>query len=373
MKETRRGKRRKRREEKRLKFTKPIEEIATLENFYKAAKLIIKLVSWKPSVQRFILSILFKIKKAKEIVLKGKEFRQGFICFNIRERGKSREIQSLHLMERFIQKWLCLFVLNPVFLKTVIKENSASQKQKGTLFAAQTFEKHIRKFLKKHENGYILLIDFKKYFGNIKHEPLIRFYEENVSDERLRTMLIKSITAYEEGLGLGSEISQFNAIIYINKIDHYIKQHFKYYGRYMDDSYIICEDKEKLKKFSEKLFRKYEELGIIINKKKTNIVPIKSHFTFLKTRYKVTDEKIYKKPSRSSITRARKRFKKMANLVNKGEMTQEEMHRAVVSWAGSMKHRHARRSVYKIKKEIKNALRLQHNERGICDGDSVRK
>ena len=358
MKQTRRGKRRERKELKRQVPAVKIEEIATLQNLYVAAKQAVKLLTWKQSVQRFLISILFKIFRAKRDLINGVDIRQGFICFNISERGKPREIQSLHFFERFIQKFIFIFALKR-FLKTLIKENSASQKGKGTLFAQQTFEKHLREFLRKYGTGYILLIDFSKYFENIKHEPLIDFYTKHFEDERLKSLLIKAVTAYEKGLGLGSELSQFNAIIYANKIDHFVKNNFKYYGRYMDDPYIISEDKEKLKNFSKILFEKYKELGIVVNEKKTKIISLKTCFSFLKTRYKIIkNNKILKKPARSSITRARKRFKKMVNFVNNGEMSFNELRQAFDSWAGSMKRRNARRSVYKIKKEIQNALRI---------------
>ena len=357
---SRRSKRRERRALKRQKPPENIKQIANLETLYKAVKQSTRLVSWKQSVQRFNINILFKIHSLKTDLLKGKDIRKGFTHFYICERGKRREIQSLKFSERVIQKAVCSEILNPRFAGSFIKENSASQIGKGTLFASRTLENHLREFLRKHKSGYILTIDFSKYFENIKHRPLIDFYNKNLSDEKVKKLVIRFITAYEKGLGLGSETSQFNAILYVNKIDHYIKHNFKYYGRYMDDSYIISEDKEKLKNFSKILFQMYSDLGIVINLKKTKIVPLTQHFKFLKTRYKIVGNKIIKKPSRESITRARRRFRRMIRLYNNGKMTAEEIKRAFDSWRGSMLHRNARKSVYKIEKELKHALCLQH-------------
>ena len=127
----------------------------------------------------------------------------------------------------------------------------------------------------------------------------------------------------------------------------------------MDDSYIFCEDKEKLKEFLKILKEKYSELGIIVNENKTRIVPLTQHFVFLKTRYKIGENnKIIKKPCQSSITRARKRFRRMIKLYNAGVMTADEIMRAFYSWRGSMIRRNARKSVYKIEKELKHALCL---------------
>ena len=52
----------------------------------------------------------------------------------------------------------------------------------------------------------------------------------------------------EVGLGLGSQISQVSALMYPNKLDHYIKEELRIqaYGRYMDDGYLVHESKEHL-------------------------------------------------------------------------------------------------------------------------------
>lgn len=368
---SRRSKRRERRQQKREKPPEDITQIANMQILYNATKKTSRLVRWKQSVQRFNIHILFKIHRLKNDILAGKDIRKGYTKFFIYERGKKREIQSLKFSERIVQSVVCSEILMSRFGTSFIKENTASQIGKGTLFASRLLEKHLRQFLQKHKKGYILTIDFSKYFENIQHKPLIDFYKKNLTDEKIKKMIIGFITSYDKGLGLGSETSQFNAILYVNKIDHFIKHHFKYYGRYMDDSYIICEDKEKLKEFTKILFQMYSDIGIIVNEKKTRIVPLTQHFTFLKTRYKIVGNKIIKKPSRSSITRARRRFKKMILLMQRGVLTPEEIKRAFDSWRGSMIHRHARKVLYKIEKEIKHAICLQLNNGRICDDNSV--
>jgi len=358
---SRRSKRRERRALKRQKPPENIEQIANLQTLYNGVKKSSRLVGWKQSVQRFNINILFKIHKLKNELLAGKDIRKGLTKFYISERGKKREIQSSKFSERVVNKILCSEILTPRFAPAFIKENSASQKGKGTSFANRTLENHLREFLRKYEHGYILTVDFSRYFENIQHQPLIDFYNKNLSDEKVKKLVINFITAYKKGLGLGSETSQFNAILYVSKIDRYIKRNFKYYGRYMDDSYIICEDKEKLKEFSEILFKMYSDLGIIVNPKKTKIVPLTQGFIFLKTRYKITaNNKIIKKPCRSSITRTRRRLKRMVRLFRNGEMSAEEIKHSFESSRGSMLRRNARKSMYKIKKELEHDLCLQH-------------
>jgi len=54
---------------------------------------------------------------------------------------------------------------------------------------------------------------------------------------------------YEErSLGLGSQTSQLFALLTLNEVDHFIKEtlHIKYYGRYMDDLYLMHGDSQYL-------------------------------------------------------------------------------------------------------------------------------
>ncbi len=47
------------------------------------------------------------------------------------------------------------------------------------------------------------------------------------------------------GIPIGNQSSQVYALLYLNELDHYVKEvlRMRYYGRYMDDFYIICESK----------------------------------------------------------------------------------------------------------------------------------
>ena len=349
---SRRSARRERRQAKREKNKKDytMEDVATNSVLYKSFWLSCKQVMFKESVQRYRLNLFFKNYELKEKMLNGEDVVQKLISFWRFDRGKARFIQSMLFPTRVSQKAIAVDILQPEYFKRLIKENSASQKGKGLSFAAKVFEGQIREFLKKHQAGYILLIDFTKYFENIDHDKIIEFYKKNFKDERLVNYFIQSIKCYDKGLGLGSEISQFNAIIYLNTIDHYIKSCFKYYGRYMDDSYIIHSDKKELENFLEELKVLYSDYKVVLNPKKTKIFSFKQHFTFLKTRHKITDEKIVKKPARSCIVRERRRLKKQIKLHEKGVLTFEQINRSFVSWRGSMKHRNARKSVFEMEK-----------------------
>lgn len=361
---SRRSKRRERRNLKRsaakekLKQYDNFEQVASLKSLYFAAKKASNGVKWKASVQRYLLSILFKISRTRKDLLKGKDIRQGFIEFDICERGKARHIKSVHFAERVVQKSICSNALYPVLTSNVIYDNCASQKGKGTHFAAKRLEKHLRWFYKRYgRDGYILLIDFKGYFESIPHDIVKNNYRKIFTDERLLKLADSFVDAFgDRGLGLGSETSQINAVAHINHIDHYIKEQKRLhcYGRYMDDSYILHQSKEYLQELLKELDVLYQAYGVTVNKKKTKIISLKDGFVYLKTKYRITETgKIIKEPCGASVTRQRRKMKRQAGLVAKGLMTSTDVLIGLVSWIGSMIHRHSRKTVFNMKKLYK--------------------
>ncbi|MBR1625541.1 MAG: RNA-directed DNA polymerase [Bacteroidales bacterium] len=348
-----------------------IENVASYKSLYEATKKASNGVRFKASVQRGLLTILFRIAKQRKQLLEEKDVRQGFIEFDICERGKVRHIRSVHFAERVIQKSLCNNVLYPVLTNGLIYDNSASQKGKGTLFAQQRLIYHLQEYYKKYGcEGYILNIDFKKYFDSIKHDSVKENLQKHFKDEKLLNLTFSFVDAFgERGLGLGSETSQINAVAHINAIDHYIKEtkRCKYYGRYMDDSYIISPSKEFLQELISDLEQKYVKYGIEVNKKKTQIRKISNGFTFLKTKFYLTKTgRIIKKPCRVSITRERRKLKKQARFFNEGILTIEELEQSYQSWRGSMKYRNARRTVHNM-----DILYNKLFERSIEDGKNI--
>lgn len=354
---TRRQKRYERRMQKRV--NKKLEKVGgnlnfnqlcNFETLYISAFKAAKGVRWKISVQRYLINVLVNTVKLQRKLEKLKDVRHGFIKFVINERGKIRHISSVHFKERVVQKALCLFVLSPVISRSLITDNGASQKGKGTLYAIRRLTTQLRKFYKRYgTEGYVLLIDFKSYFDNINHKKLKEVLLKFIKDEKILKYTFDFIDAFGDiGLGLGSETSQISAIVFINDIDHFIKENLrvKAYGRYMDDSYIILPYKNSLETILNCLEKKYCEYGIRLNKKKTYITDLKHGFTFLKTRFYFTESGyIIQKVCRESIVRERRKLKRQAKLYQKGIMTLNDINTSFQAWLGSLKYKNSKRSV----------------------------
>lgn len=365
---TRREKRRERRylsrEIKKLNFLKKYNDFSILTNFknlYESAIKASKGVKWKSSVQRYLNSILIRIFNTQQDLFNRRDIRKGFIEFKINERGKTRDIKSVHFSERVVQKNLCKNILYPLFTRSLIYDNSASQKYKGTHFSLHRLQKHLSEYYRKYGNeGYILLIDFSKYLENIDHTILKHYYRKFIFDKDILKYVDLFVDAFgDKGLGLGSETSQLHAILFPNYIDHYIKEvlKIKYYGRYMDDSYILCNDKVRLNKILDILKSLYSKFNIIVNTKKTHIFKIKNYFTFLKTRFRVLNSgKILKRPCRKYITFERRKLKKLIKMFENKVITLQQISINLISWIGSMSKRNANKTIYNMYKTAYNRI-----------------
>lgn len=353
-KEGRYQRRKAKREERRLELleTYNFKRVINPDSLYRAMKQARRGVFWKASVQRYNMNFLRNILQTSKDLEAGKDVRKGFIEFDIIERGKARHIRSVHFSERVVQKSLCTNALIPLLTRSLIHDNGASIKDKGIHFAMQRLKGQLTQHFNEHgADGYVLLADFKGYFDNILHEPIRDIYTNAFGeDEQLLSLAMLFVYAFgEKGLGLGSESSQIDAVVYSSSNDHYIKEVLlcKCYGRYMDDSEFICVSKEQAEHIISVMIGKYAEKGIIVSQKKTTIVKLTRGFTFLKTHFSLEPTgRIVTRPSRESAVRQRRKLKKFKKFLDAGEMTLTEIRNSYMSWRGYIAHTNSRRTVH---------------------------
>ena len=148
---------------------------------------------------------------------------------------------------------------------------------------------HLRKYYRgngQSNGGYIIFGDGHDYFASQRHEIVRKNMDEALTDKRVVNLTMTFIDPVPRGLSLGSQVNQINAVAYANKIDHYIKEKLrcKYYGRYMDDWYVIVRTKEEAKHILKVVSDMYAEIGITMNRKKTTIIKLSRPFTWLQDR-----------------------------------------------------------------------------------------
>lgn len=355
------------------------ELICDANNLYKAYLASIKGSKWKESTQRFMMNYLRNIFSIQED-LANRTLQNGKVEeFSLSERGRVRPITSIQIRDRIVRHVLCDEVLIPKVRQHVIYDNCASLKGRGISHQRDRFEVHLRKYYRQYGNdGWILFGDFSKFYDNIIHEvakqELLKLFDNDefldwllslifdgfkmdvsyMSDEEYATCMSDVFNKLEyrtvptqlltgekwmyKSVNIGDQLSQVIGIYYPYPIDNYVKyvRRQKFYGRYMDDWYIMSPDKDELEDILTKICEIGKDLGIHINLKKTRIVKISSTYKFLQVKYSLTkDGKIIKRINPNRVTAMRRKLKKLAIKVQTGEIPYENVENMFRGWMGS--------------------------------------
>lgn len=314
-----------------------LEELTTLDKLNDAFTECSRISQWKENTQRYKTALLINNTQLQEDLRNGTYRTSPTNGFMLCERGKMRHIEAPAIRDRVIQKVLCKYILVPELSKPLIYDNYASLKNRGTSFARKRIAVLLRKFIKEFgEDGYILQIDIKRYFDSIDHDVLKELVHKRIHESPEIMQLIDHIidSSMDKGLNLGSEAPQIFAIYYLSPIDTYAKtvRGVKYYGRYMDDIFILSNSKQELRDILEGIKEQLKTLKLEINEKKTNITKLRRGFTFMQIKYNVAGGKIAKRPTHSKIVRERRRLKKYKYLYDKGIIGELQIRNAYRSW-----------------------------------------
>ena len=309
---------------------------------YEAGTKAINSASFKYQTQLFetnhLLETAMLLKDLKEWKYKPTKGRK----FVIKERGKIRNITTNGMIDKTINHLICDEILSPAISPYLIYDNGASQKNKGVGFHRKRLEVHLHQYYRKYKSndGYVLLIDFSGYYASIPHNLClknIQSFLKNVDpgEAQITLWILKNIfevfnidNKNGRGVDIGSQPSQNIGISYPTKIDNYIKivKGIKYYGRYTDDMYIIHRDKDFLKQLLKEIKEIADNLGLIINPKKTHLCKLSQPFRVLQLQYKLTETgRVVRKIHSKSITRERRRLKAYKRLLDKERLTYNEI------------------------------------------------
>ena len=87
----------------------------------------------------------------------------------------------------------------------------------------------------------------RHFFASIDHDKL----KEKLKRLDLEPIVFDLLCTYidsTDGLPLGYQTSQLFALLFLDEFDHFVKErlHIRWYGRYMDDFFLIHPDKDYL-------------------------------------------------------------------------------------------------------------------------------
>lgn len=269
---------------------------------------------------------------------------------------KERVIKACSFQDKIVQHSLCDNVLIPSLHKEFIQTNYAGQIGKGTLYGLDCLKAQM--YLAYCKYGYdcwIVKADISKFFYNINHDILKDIVKYFVEDEDVYWLCEKFIDSTEgKGLPLGNQVSQVFALMYLSVLDHFITGELgvKYYGRYMDDFYLIIEKKEYAKWCLNCISEFVYSLKLELNGK-TQIIPFKNGIKFCGFHTYVTKEgKVIRKLKNENKRAAKKKFKKMVGVVKSGKLSKEKFYESYNAWKNHISHGNCLKLGYEMDKYI---------------------
>lgn len=296
------------------------ESVFNFDNLYKSYKRCIKGVMWKTSTQNYKFHAVKNISKSLKQITDNSYKHKKYNEFIIKARGKQRNIKSVHINDRVVQKCFTENCLMPLLRKKLIYDSGACLTGKGMKFSTNRLKCHLQKYFRQNKSnkGYILIFDYSKFFESIDHEILLNKLSNVIQDKRLLEYYKSTIeNKLGKGLSLGSDMSQIVGLYFISEVDHYIKTVLKanYYGRYMDDAYIIHGEKETLKQFLIKIQKLSLKLKLNLNANKTQIRKIDKGFIFLNRHWILTDKNYVKtRPTHNTMARIKRKYNKLIKM-----------------------------------------------------------
>lgn len=312
--------------------------------------------------------------------LENKSYIPGkYNIFLIKE-PKLRLIMSQNVFDKIINHMVSKYFLVDIYSNTLINENIATRENKGTHYGINLLKKYLNEI--KKDEFYILKFDISKYFYNLDHDILKNLVRRKIKDKDVLKIIddiidstdseyvnkeinrvkqkeinrvlnsnvenknkiinnINKIPIYKKGKGLpiGNMSSQILAVLYLNELDHFIKEklNIKYYIRYMDDGIIIHRDKKYLEYCLVEIEKIIDKYKLELNNK-IRIYKCSEGFDFLGFKFILKNNKVIMKVKNDTKKRFKRKMKNLYTLLYNNKICYRDLMQVKNSYLGHLGH-----------------------------------
>lgn len=326
-------------------------------NLYRAYRKSRRQKRGKHSVMKFEADLLEQLNLISEDLKRKQYILSQYRCFKVYE-PKERLVMANSFRDKVVQHSLCDNILEPAFTPHFILDNYAGQQTKGTDFGLKRLKEFMRSYFFSRKakadaerkaagipplptekgdyaNGWVLKCDIRKYFYSIPHDSLKQCVRKYLNDPDILQLVDDIIdSTANPGIPIGNQTSQWFAVAYLNGLDHFVKEklRIRFYGRYMDDFFLISDNKEYLQYCRAEIERFVGELGLELNEK-TNIFPLRNGIDFLGFHSYLTDTgRVIRKVRKQSKERAKRKMRGQRKRLDAGEITLKKPEECYQSW-----------------------------------------
>lgn len=292
---------------------------------------------------------------------------------------KPRLISAAPYRDRVVHHALCNIIV-PLIERSFIDDSYANRIGRGTHRALKRAINFAR------SSRYVLQCDIRKYFPSIdltilKDQVkkwikcrdtlwLIDTIIDNSNRQPKELIYFPGdtlLTPLERraGLPIGNLTSQFFANVYLNGLDHFIKEtlHIRKYLRYVDDFLLFADDRQQLADARIAIEDYLTALRLILHPVKSQLFETQHGINFVGFRIVPVGgawpRDVYVRVRNDNLQRARKRCKHLQQEYARGRLTLKALVQRLQSWEAHLMHG----DTHRLRRRIFNELVFRKRKR----------
>ena len=331
------------------------ERIASFRALEEAARRAVRGKRRKPGAAAFLANLENEVLRLERELLAGSWKPGRYVEIAVRD-PKPRKVSAAPFRDRVVQHALCA-VIEPLFERGFVFDSYANRRGKGTHRAVARYERFRDRF------AAVLRCDIYRYFPAIDHAVLKADLRRRIacgSTLRLVDAIIDGSNPQEpvhryypgddlftpftrrRGLPIGNLTSQLFANVYLDGLDHFVKEVLRAPGylRYVDDFALFHDDPMVLEEWRGRIGAYLARRRLSLHPCKTWVAATVEPATFLGY---VLLPGGWRRLPEDNVRRFRNRLRSMRDRVAAGSMTPDEARPRIASWEAHAKHAHTRR------------------------------
>lgn len=294
--------------------------------------------------------------------------RVGIYCHDSYENffvhdPKRRFISKATVKDRVVHQAV-VQVIEPLFEKQFIFDSYASRCGKGTHAAVERLEQFLRRATNNYRHKvYVLKCDVRKFFDSVSHARLTSLIGKKINDQRLQGLISQIITSYAvdtqktRGLPLGNVTSQLFANVYLDGLDHFIKEHLRtpWYLRFCDD-FILVHSEHRILENSLSCIKAFlmRECALTLHSQKVSIRKVSCGVDFLGWVLRP----YYRIPRTTTRRRLMHHVSVTVGEYVEGVLSNDALRASLQSYRGILKHGETYRLETELQNEVARGLKL---------------
>jgi retron-type reverse transcriptase len=319
------------------------DEVTSFHNIYRAAYRVLRGKRGKLHAGEFFFDLERNLLDLQRELDSHVYCPGGYHTFWITE-PKSRMISAAPFRDRVVHHAL-INIIEPVFERRFFHHSYACRKGKGTHRALQQFVAWAR------SSRYVLKMDIRKFFPTLDHAILKECIRRTIKDPDVLWLcdliidnsneqepVIQHFPADElftpllrrRGIPIGNLTSQFFANVYLDALDHFVKERLrvKRYIRYVDDFCCFHDDKQVLSDLRAVISDFLLRLRLRLNERKSRVRQVKEGIEFLG--FVVFPEQLRLK--QAAVRRQRRRIRRLQHAYASGLLSWREVGMSLQAW-----------------------------------------